>query len=51
MVIDLANIDIHYVPTKRQLREGEYEAMNLRLMPGAGEKMVETALRMLEDAR
>ncbi|MEF8811152.1 MAG: hypothetical protein V5A47_09540 [Bacteroidales bacterium] len=51
MVIELANIDINYVPTKRQFREGEYEPMNSRLMPGAGEKMVETALRMLENTR
>ncbi|MFW6101381.1 MAG: hypothetical protein ACOC90_08335 [Bacteroidota bacterium] len=50
MVIELANIDIHYVPTKRQFREGEYEPMNSRLLPGSGEKMVETSLRMLENA-
>ncbi|MGM0531410.1 MAG: hypothetical protein ACQER7_08665 [Bacteroidota bacterium] len=49
MVIELANIDIHYVPTKRQYREGEYEPMNSRLAPGSGEKMVEEALQMLKD--
>ena len=51
MVIELANIDIHYVPTKRQYREGEYEPMNSRLAPGSGEKMVEEALQMLKHAK
>jgi len=51
MVIELANIDIHYVPTKRQYREGEYEPMNSRLAPGSGEKMLEKALQMLKDVK
>ena len=51
MVIELANIDIHYVPTRRQYREGAYEPLNSLLIPGSGEKMVERALQMLDNAK
>lgn len=49
MVIELANADIRYVPTRRAFAEGDYEAINSRLAPGSGEKMVEEALQMLHD--
>jgi len=51
MVIELANADIRYVPTRRAFAEGEYEAVNSRLAPGSGEKMVEEALQLLHDMR
>ena len=47
MLIELANADIAYVPTKQAFNEGSYEAINSRLAPGSGEKMVEEALIML----
>lgn len=47
MVIELANSDILYVPTKEAFSEGGYEALNSRLAPGSGEKMIKEALSML----
>ncbi|MEJ7828090.1 MAG: hypothetical protein WKF91_07840 [Segetibacter sp.] len=49
IAIELANADIRYVPTRQAFAEGEYEAINSRLAPGSGEKMVEEALQMLHD--
>ncbi len=51
MVIELANADIRYVPTRRAFAEGEYEAVNSRLAPGAGEEMVEEALQLLHEIK
>lgn len=47
MVIELANADIRYVPTRRAFAEGDYEPLQSRLVPGSGERMVEEALNML----
>ena len=47
MIIELANLDIAYIPTKRAFSEGGYEAINSRLAPGSGENMIEEALKML----
>lgn len=47
MLIELANADIAYVPTIQAFQEGSYEAINSRLAPGSGERMVEEALIML----
>lgn len=49
MLIELANADIRYVPTRRAFAEGDYEPLNSRLAPGSGEKMVEEALYMLHN--
>lgn len=49
IAIELTNADIRYVPTRRAFAEGEYEAVNSRLAPGAGEKMVEEALQLLHN--
>lgn len=50
MVIEMANINIHYVPDLKGFAEDDYEAMNSRLAPGSGEKMVEEALIMLNQS-
>ncbi len=50
MVIEMANINIHYVPDLKGFAEDDYEAMNSRLAPGSGEKMVEEALNMLNQS-
>jgi neutral ceramidase len=50
-VIEMANCNIYYVPTLRGFAQGDYEAMNSRLTPGSGERMVEEALQMLNEAR
>lgn len=47
MVIELANASNGYVPTLSAFAGGDYEAVNSRLAPGSGEKMVEEALQML----
>lgn len=49
MLIELANADIAYLPTKQGFKEGDYEAINSRLVPGSGEKMIDTAIEILED--
>jgi hypothetical protein len=51
MLIELANAWIKYVPTKAAFAEGDYEALNSRLMPGSGEKMVEEALKILNEMK
>jgi hypothetical protein len=51
MLIELANIDIAYIPTIRGFQEGDYEAINSRLVPGSGEKMVDAALEILHELK
>jgi hypothetical protein len=51
MLVELANADIAYIPTEQGFKEGDYEAVNSRLAPGSGEKMVEAALQMLQDLK
>lgn len=47
LVIELANSGIGYVPDRDAFIQGDYEAINSRLIPGSGEKMVEVAVQML----
>lgn len=47
MLIELANADIAYIPTIQGFKEGDYEAINSRLVPGSGEKMVDSAIEIL----
>lgn len=48
-VIALANDNAPcYVPTRKAFAEGGYEVLHSRLEPGAGEKMVGEALKLLE---
>jgi hypothetical protein len=47
MLIELANADIAYVPVKQAFMQGDYETVNSRLAPGSGEKMIDTAVEML----
>lgn len=48
MVIELANDSIGYIPTRRAFTEGGYEPEASVLYPGEGERVVETALSLLE---
>ncbi|MFA7174612.1 MAG: neutral/alkaline non-lysosomal ceramidase N-terminal domain-containing protein [Kiritimatiellia bacterium] len=48
MLIELANADIAYLPTIQGFKEGDYEAINSRLISGSGEKMVDTAIEILK---
>jgi neutral ceramidase len=51
MVIELANDSIGYIPTRRAFEEGGYEPEASVLAPGEGERIVETALALLEQLR
>ncbi len=49
LVIELANDAPGYIPTKKAFVEGSYETVNSRVQPGNGEKMAETAIRLLRE--
>jgi hypothetical protein len=49
LVIELANDDLAYTPTKRAFAEGSYEIVNSRVIPGTGEKLVEAAVELLRE--
>jgi hypothetical protein len=49
LVIELANDDIAYIPTKQAFAEGSYEITNSRIEPGTGEKLVEAAISLLKE--
>lgn len=51
MLIELANADIAYLPTIKGFIEGDYEALNSRLVPGSGEKMIDVAIEMLTELK
>lgn len=45
--IDLANDEFDYVSTEKAYGEGGYEVNSSPLAPGAGEKLIETALKII----
>lgn len=49
LVIELCNDAPGYVPTVKAFKEGSYETVNSRIQSGGGEKLVETATRLLKD--
>jgi len=49
LVIELANDDPAYIPTKKAFAEGSYETVNSRVQPGGGEAMVEAAVKLLKE--
>jgi hypothetical protein len=51
MLIELSNADIAYVPTELGFKQGDYEAVNSRLVPGSGEKMIDTAVEILNELK
>lgn len=50
-VISICNDRPAYMPTLKAFKEGSYETINSRLKPGSGEKMVETALKLLNELK
>lgn len=46
-VIELANDSVGYLPTRRAFEEGGYEAESSPFTPGVGERLVETAVDLL----
>ena len=49
LVIELANDAPGYIPTKKAFAEGGYETINSRVVPGSGEEMAATAIRLLNE--
>jgi neutral ceramidase len=47
IVLSICNDRPSYVPTRKAFAEGSYEVTNSRVVPGTGEKLVETALELL----
>jgi len=48
-VIELSNDNPAYIPTEKAFKEGSYETVNSRIAPGGGERLVETAIQLLND--
>jgi hypothetical protein len=51
IVISITNDRPSYVPTLKAFKEGSYEITNARVKPGAGEAMVEAAVKMLQELK
>jgi neutral ceramidase len=51
VVISICNDRPSYIPTKKAFIEGSYEVTNSRVKPGAGELLVETAIKLLRELR
>ncbi|MBI1901982.1 MAG: neutral/alkaline non-lysosomal ceramidase N-terminal domain-containing protein [Planctomycetia bacterium] len=51
LVVELANDNPAYVPTKKAFAEGSYETVNSLVAPGGGEMLAEAALRLLNELR
>ena len=51
LVIELCNNDISYVPTKKAFSEGSYEVVNSRVQSGGGERLVEAAVKLLNELK
>jgi len=49
LVIELSNDNPAYIPTEKAFKEGSYETVNSRIAPGGGERLVETAIQLLND--
>ncbi|HEY5910809.1 MAG TPA: neutral/alkaline non-lysosomal ceramidase N-terminal domain-containing protein [Verrucomicrobiae bacterium] len=48
-VVELANESIGYIPDRRSYAEGNYEPESARCAPGSGEKLVDAAVRLLDE--
>jgi hypothetical protein len=48
-VIELANENLGYIPDRRSYAEGNYEPESSRCAPGSGEKLVDTAAKLLAE--
>jgi hypothetical protein len=51
LVVELANDNPAYVPTREAFAQGAYEVINSRVEPGGGEKLVEAAVGLLNGLR
>jgi neutral ceramidase len=51
LVIELANDDAAYIPTKKAFAEGSYETVNSHIRPGGGELLVDAAIKLLNELK
>jgi neutral ceramidase len=51
LVIEICNDRPSYVPTLKAFAEGSYEVTNARVKPGAGEMLVDTAVKLLHQLK
>src|SRR5205814_6960920 len=51
IVISICNDRPSYVPTKKAFTEGSYEVTNARVKSGAGEMLVEAAVKLLKEVK
>lgn len=51
IVISLANDIDFYIPTRRAFEEGHYEPTTCPLVPGCGERLVEAAVKLLNELK
>lgn len=51
LVMEICNDRPSYVPTKKAFKEGSYEISNARVKPIAGEMLVKTAVRLLNEIK
>ncbi|PWU11782.1 MAG: hypothetical protein C5B50_22685 [Verrucomicrobia bacterium] len=51
IVLSICNDRPSYVPTEKAFKEGSYEVTNSRVKPGTGEKLVQTALELLNQVK
>jgi len=51
IVISICNDRPSYVPTKKAFTEGSYEITNARVKPGAGEMLVDAAVKLLKEIK
>ncbi len=49
LVVELANDNPAYIPTRAAFADGGYEVVNSRIEAGGGERLVETAVRLLRE--
>lgn len=50
-IVELSNGSIGYVPTRAAYPQGNYEVVSARGAPGAGERLVEVALKQLRELK
>jgi hypothetical protein len=51
IIAELANGSVGYVPTRRGYAEGNYEPVSARCAAGSGERIAETAVRLLKELK
>lgn len=49
LVVELSNDSPGYIPTRRGFAEGAYEPTNSKIVPGGGELLVDSALKLLAE--